>query len=156
MARKGPGHELRGTARKKKGGGVDRRRDGDARKEGNALRAILGIVIVLLEGLTWCESAPARIERTRRSDDVALSWSGPKDTFAFVQICHSRFALCGNANESFHCDLKIVEAIFVASNIFSQKTIKILFKLNKIKITIFLITFFIGNYYKQQSIILNM
>jgi len=52
MARKGPGHELRGTARKKKGGGVDRRRDGDARKEGNALRAILGIVIVLLEGLT--------------------------------------------------------------------------------------------------------
>lgn len=24
-----------------------------------------------------CESAPARIERTRRSDDVALSWSVP-------------------------------------------------------------------------------
>jgi len=38
MARKGPGHGLRGTARTKKGGGVDRRRDGDARKEGNALR----------------------------------------------------------------------------------------------------------------------
>lgn len=38
MVRKGPGHGLRGTARTKKGGGVDRRRDGDARKEGNALR----------------------------------------------------------------------------------------------------------------------
>jgi len=83
--------------------------------------------------------------------------SRPKDTFAFVKVCHSRFALCGNANEPFHCDLKIVEAILVAiTNIFSQKTIKIFFKLNKIKITNFFDIFFVGNYYKQQSIILNI
>lgn len=63
------------------------------------LLAVPGIVIVLLEGLTrgWCENTLARIERTRRSDDVALSrWHcGSKrgeKAFAFVKICHSRFA----------------------------------------------------------------
>lgn len=87
MARKGPGHGLRGTARTKKGGGVDRRRDGDARKEGNALRHTRNCNSFARGVNAMCESAPARIERTRRSDDVALSWSVPFRTKGYFCFC---------------------------------------------------------------------
>lgn len=59
MARKGPRRGLRGTARVKKGGGADRRRDGVLERRGTRF-ATPGIVIVLLAGLTRCARAPPR------------------------------------------------------------------------------------------------
>lgn len=49
--------------------------------------------------------------------------SGPRDTSAFVKVCHSKFALYGDANEPFRRGLKIVKAILTATrDIFSKET----------------------------------
>lgn len=81
---RGLGHGLRRTAaRTKKGGGVDRRRNGGmlGGREGGkrASLAIPGIVIVLLEGLTRGVRERPRENRKnpRKSDDVALPWPVP-------------------------------------------------------------------------------
>jgi len=74
---RGLGHGLRRTARTKKGGGVDRQRNGDAGKEGNTLRHTRNCNSFARGVNALCESAPARIERTRRSDDAALPWPVP-------------------------------------------------------------------------------
>lgn len=44
--------------REKKGGGVDRQRDGDARREGNALRHTRNCNSFARRGLTRCARAP--------------------------------------------------------------------------------------------------
>lgn len=91
MARKGAGtwvaencegEEMEGVA-------VDRQRNGDARKEGNASRHTRNCNSFArgVNAGVVRENTPARIERTRRSDDVPLSWwscgSTGRESFRF-------------------------------------------------------------------------
>lgn len=107
MARKGSGHGLRGTARTKKGGGVDRQRDGDARKEGNALRHTRNCNS-FARGVKGVRERPRENRKNPKIGGcLGPCHSRPRDTSAFVKICHSKFALYGDVNEPFRRGLKM-------------------------------------------------